>query len=173
MDTFRVAAIFNLTPYELDAAFDLQSGTVAGMGYDPRYDMGSKDYIESSAKIYHLGDIGPSGGIVFYVDPADHAHGLECQENDSLFNEKKFVSWTNALTLQTNGWTLPTKDELNHLYLSKNIIPNLKNNDIDYKGYWTATEIDTATAYYQYFGNGVFSQLVKSYGASVRLVKEF
>jgi len=172
-DTFRVAAIFSIPPSELDVTFDLPTGTVAGMGYDPRYDNGSENYTESLKKTYHIGDIGPSGGIVFYVDPQNTEHGLECAVDDGLFNGKKFISWHDANTLGKDGWRLPFKNELNLLYLNKNIIPNLKNNTIDYKGYWTADEYNSQTAYYQYFGNGALSQLVKTYGASVRLVKAF
>ena len=45
------------------------------------------------------------------------------------------------------GWRLPTKDELNQIYKSKN--------DLDGRNtYWTSTEVDGEVVYVQFFYDG-------------------
>ena len=55
-------------------------------------------------------------------------------------------------------WFLPSKDELNKMYLNKNIINTTaaanSGSDFSANNYWSSTEYDSNTAWVQYFGNG-------------------
>ncbi|MDP2901784.1 MAG: DNRLRE domain-containing protein, partial [Methylovulum sp.] len=70
---------------------------------------------------YALGDLGPKGGKVYYVDGSGE-HGLEAQAAD----ESTSLIWTAAVvaanaynTGGVTGWHLPTKTELELLYEQK------------------------------------------------------
>lgn len=69
-----------------------------------------------------------------------------------------------------SDWYLPSKDELNALYLNKASIGGFGDNS-----YWSSTEYDNSYAWYQYFLNGTqFSnnyEILKSYMIYVRCVR--
>jgi hypothetical protein len=68
------------------------------------------------------------------------------------------------------GWYLPSKEELNLLYLNQNIVGGL---DIT-KDYWSSTEFGSNTAYYQFFGNGTQGNDPKSNTSGyVRAIRAF
>ena len=77
-------------------------------------------------------------------------------------------------TLTINGitygdWYLPSKEELNLLYLQKNIVGGFANSD-----YWSSTEFGSATAWYQFFGDGTQSNDPKNTSISaVRAIRSF
>ncbi len=50
-----------------------------------------------------------------------------------------------------NDWYLPSKDELNKLYLNQVAIGGF--NNPPYFDYWTSTELNSSSAWGQYFGN--------------------
>jgi fibronectin type 3 domain-containing protein len=102
-----------------------------------------------SAKIYVLGETGPGGGIVFYVN------GGRGMEVSGILGT---VSWSEALTLARNykgggysDWRLPTKDELNLVYqnLRAKNIGNLGNN-----WHWSSSENYSTDAWGQDFSDG-------------------
>ena len=67
------------------------------------------------------------------------------------------------------GWRLPTKDELNLLYINKDKIGGFAN---DY--YWSSAEYSSYNAWYQYFNNGEQDYHdKKDHGCSVRAVRAF
>ena len=66
--------------------------------------------------IYVLGDIGPHGGKVYYVDNSGE-HGLEAKAVDEINS----LSWSDTVTAASaygSGWHLPTKTELKD-YMNK------------------------------------------------------
>ena len=67
-----------------------------------------------------------------------------------------------------NGWRLPTKDELNLMYLNKDKIGGFAGNY-----YWSSTEYDNDGAWYQYFGNGLQANANKFNYGDVRAVRAF
>jgi len=57
------------------------------------------------------------------------------------------------ITTGGSGWFLPSKDELNELYLQKSLIGGFSN----YDNYWTSSQSTPETAWIQFFGNGTQS----------------
>lgn len=73
--------------------------------------------------------------------------------------------------LTLNGysdWYLPSKDELNKLYLNKTAIGNFMTG-----AYWSSSESGSNTAYSQYFSNGNQLSEFKSYTYNIRAVRAF
>ncbi len=92
--------------------------------------------------VYHIGDVGPDGGIVFFVDGSGF-HGLEAQASDALRFSKGEMLWqyakdaameynitpiTTALLCSVNArltpncWHLPTRNELRKLYEQRDVV---------------------------------------------------
>lgn len=69
------------------------------------------------------------------------------------------------------GWYLPSKEELNLLYLNQNIVGGFNTT----KDYWSSTEFGSITAYYQFFGNGGLqgNDPKSNSTASVRAIRAF
>ena len=66
-----------------------------------------------------------------------------------------------------DGWRLPTKDELNEMYLNK----------IQLKGfakaiYWSGTKVNDENVWTQYFGDGYLGRTMIGATALVRAVKD-
>ena len=78
---------------------------------------------------------------------------------------------TNTGTGVYDDWFLPSKDELNLMYV------NLKLQSVggfaDLTVYWSSSEDKAKYAWFQGFGNGVQSHLHKSYTQRVRAVRAF
>ena len=86
--------------------------------------------------VYDIGDIGPGGGIVFYIE------GNRAWECSELLGQ---ASWENAKTLCRNyrgggysDWYLPTKDELNNIYQNLGRTGIITTND----WYWSSSPGD-------------------------------
>ena len=104
---------------------------------------------------YKLGDTGPAGGIVFYIDGSKY---YECSDNLGT------CSWKGARVRCRNyrkggycDWRLPKKDELNWMcqYFRERGI--LEKDDSGWgKDYWSATtcEFSGEHAYIQAFKDG-------------------
>ena len=65
-------------------------------------------------------------------------------------------------------WYLPSKDELNKLYLNKTAIGGFANNT-----YWSSTENGNNFAWFQYFNVGDLSSTTKANPFSVRAIRAF
>lgn len=173
---YRVCAPLGISEADLAAGFGLQPGQLTALGYRPDLAQGSTSFQQVldaiRPKRYAIGDIGPNGGIVFKLNEAKTA-GIECKLADERNGDNKTFTWQEAQQLVKEGWIVPDIHTLNSLCLSKKKIPGLMKNSTDYKLYWSSTEHDSATALYQYFGSELQANLVKSYKASVRLVKPF
>lgn len=70
-----------------------------------------------------------------------------------------------------SDWYLPSKDELNKLYLNRNAIGGFPNsfNSV----YWSSTEFDVGNAWNQSFSNGFQGNLPKASTLRVRAVRTF
>jgi polyisoprenoid-binding protein YceI len=117
---------------------------------------------------YKTGDRGPAGGIML-------VNGIVFLEVAPANTEFR-ASWNEAMskcsTLQiggTSGWRLPTKDELNTMYLE------LKRKGLggfSTSRYWSSSEY-SYYAWYQLFADGSQDYLSKNYTYSVRAVRAF
>ena len=115
---------------------------------------------------YGLGDRGPQGGKVYYVD-ASGEHGLEAKAADEISS----LSWSDAVTAASAygaGWHLPTKTELKVLYEHRNVVGGFAKDD-----YWSYTELDNNSAWIQGFVNGDQDRYNKYSKLSVRAVRAF
>ena len=115
---------------------------------------------------YGLGDKGPLGGKVYYVDDSGD-HGLEAKAADEINS----LTWSDAVSAADAygfGWHLPTKTELKLLYEHKNVVRGFAKDD-----YWSSTELDSNSAWIQGFGNGDQDRYNKYSKLSVRAVRAF
>jgi hypothetical protein len=67
-----------------------------------------------------------------------------------------------------SDWYLPSKEELNKLYLNKDIIGGFINPQ-----YWSSSEGNTSNGWCQYFTNGTQTTLLKSRFKAVRAIRSF
>ena len=67
-----------------------------------------------------------------------------------------------------SGWFLPSKDQLNQLYLQKNIVGGFANSN-----YWSSTEADINNAWVQDFGAGSQGTSIKTVGVAMRAIRSF
>jgi hypothetical protein len=134
-----------------------------------------------------LGDAGPDGGTVFYVDGSGQ-HGLEAQASDAASGG--YLDWPTAIStsaaynstdittalscsttnaqLTPNCWHLPSKTELEYLFEAKTVVGGFASNL-----YWSSTENDSFTAWTQDFTNGLQFSLSKASTLPVRVVRAF
>jgi len=88
-----------------------------------------------------------------------------------IFSGPKEMTWDDAKKACADlgsGWRLPTKNELNLMYLNKDKIGGFSRSF-----YWSSTEIDNDYAWGQNFSKGLQSYGMKGYGAIVRAVRAF
>lgn len=91
--------------------------------------------------------------------------GLEVAQKD--FPEE--INWDDAgmaCKVLGDGWRLPTKDELNLMYLYKDRIGGFANNN-----YWSSKDYQTTFAWFQFFYDGFQDVSVKSNLNFVRAVR--
>lgn len=124
-----------------------------------------------------IGDIGPGGGLVFYIEGT---RAWECSEVLGSSN------WEGAKSLCSkyrgggySDWYLPSKDELNLVYINLRRTGKISGND----WFWSSSEDDIGNAWNQRFSDGKQnSRIYDSYGYnrdnknstySVRAVRAF
>ena len=174
--------------------------------------------------VYHIGDKGPAGGIVFALSDSKGLHGVEAAPAD-INNGAGFTwgcwsdsvngfRWTTvgntglysgaantaniiaacgssggaasgnpygvgtatnaaaaAKAYTLNGftdWYLPSKNELDLLYLQQSFVGGFANND-----YWSSSEYGATDAWPQPFGSGNQSNGLKNNALPVRAVRTF
>jgi len=81
------------------------------------------------------------------------------------------MTWDDAVKACADlgdGWRLPTKDELNVLYENQYEIGGFAN-----LNYWSSTEYDFYSAWFQYFYNGFQFYFLKTNTSYVRAVRAF
>ncbi len=118
------------------------------------------------------------GGIIFSVD-ATGQRGLIAAKSDipghSDGCSDGVFFWTDAKNACNNlvaggfsDWHLPTKDELNNLYLKKSVVGGFADCN-----YWSSTENGADSAWFQFFEDGGQNWIIKSFGFRVRAVRAF
>lgn len=68
-----------------------------------------------------------------------------------------------------SDWYLPSKDELDKLYLNETVIGGFAS----YAFYWSSSEVNLDHAWFQHFSDGYKSHLYKSYNDCVRCARAF
>tara|TARA_B110000240_G_C13043633_1_gene260236 strand:+ start:34 stop:387 length:354 start_codon:yes stop_codon:yes gene_type:complete len=91
---------------------------------------------------------------------------LEVMTED--LGEMKWEEAKKACKNLGDGWRLPSKDELNLLYKNKEKIGGFL-----YSYYWSSTENEFYTAWFQYFPNGGQDHFFKASIYGVRAVRTF
>ena len=88
------------------------------------------------------------GGIVVYEKDG---HGLVAAPTDlGYFHWESAKTACDTLTLNGySDWRLPSKEELNQLYLKKDTIGGFESGN-----YWSSTDYMSNYAWHQYFGDG-------------------
>ncbi|MBV9962958.1 MAG: DUF1566 domain-containing protein [Parafilimonas sp.] len=99
---------------------------------------------------------------------ANTNHIYKTQGRPQFEEEYAALQCINLIENGYSDWCLPSKDDLNELYLHKDVISNLKP-----FAYWSSTEVDTATAWFQNLGSGAQVQQLKTSGYAVRAVRYF
>ena len=163
---------------------------------------------------YSVGDTGPGGGTIFYVDmnrpvgsqyfeaacagwtnncddvTADPTAEWGCYESSISGADGTAIGTGEQNTADilagcaTSGiaarladaysnsgesdWFLPSKDELNQMYVEQITVGGFSSD-----GYWSSSEYDGFTAWYQYFGNGYQDNYSKYATYYVRPVRSF
>lgn len=117
-----------------------------------------------------IGDIGPGGGLVFYIEGT---RAWECSEVLGSSN------WEGAKSLCSeyrgggySDWYLPSKDELDLVYINLRITGKISGND----WFWSSSEDDYNIDIYawgQRFSDGYQSGYGKKGTLSVRAVRAF
>ena len=67
-----------------------------------------------------------------------------------------------------NDWFLPSKDELNQMYLQRTTIGGFTGG-----GYWSSTELNAGFAFFQVFAGGSQGYDGKNFGYHVRAIRAF
>ncbi|MDE5613870.1 MAG: DUF1566 domain-containing protein [Treponemataceae bacterium] len=114
-----------------------------------------------------IGDIGPGGGLVFYIE------GNKSYEVSELLGT---ATWSGAFELCNNyrgtgydDWYLPTKDELNLIYENLRRTGKILGND----WYWSSSQITYRHAWGQRFSDGIQSNDSEYSKYCVRAVRAF
>ena len=154
------------------------------------------------------------GGVVFWVDPTNIAHGLVCAIEDQstgiqwyngsfvaigatdsaigtgLANTDAIIAAQGAVETNYaaglartytgggyNNWFLPSKDELNEMYLNRAIInaTAIANGGAPFStdAYWSSTENDNDEAWIQVFFSGLQRLYYKDYSFLVRAIRPY
>ncbi len=136
-------------------------------------------HICSDVGVCNLGDVGPGGGIVFYDAGSSQSWGryIEVSRKELLDANgvPAFLPWTAAMDLAKvfvsggkSDWRLPTKDELNSLYLRQDLIPGHSCHSC-----WSSTEQNGYQAWALEFSDGNWFFNTKLSGERIRLVRVF
>jgi hypothetical protein len=147
-------------------AYILQSGDV---GYDPIVQHGLVAALTDVA----TGLGAPWGCVGTLITGADGtAIGTGSQNTTDIVTDCPTAGiaarlCNDLVTGGYNDWYLPSKDELNKLYLNKACL-SFVNTD-----YWSSSEVDNNNAWRQNFGTGVVTTVSKSGGAYVRAIRSF
>jgi hypothetical protein len=143
-------------------SIDVSSGLIRNVA-NPivSQDAATKAYVDlkTSSPTYSVGLSAEQGGYIFWVS-ADGKHGIVA---DNVNQWAGGLSWYLAKDVISNpnnhsadgakfrDWRLPTKYELNEMYLQKDDIGNFSTYE-----YWSSIANGTGTAWYQNFVDGVF-----------------
>ncbi len=120
------------------------------------------------------------GGVVVYVD-ASRKHGLIAARSDikghSSGCHEGFFTWSDAqaacrnyVSCDYHDWILPSKEQLNLLYLHKHVLERFP---FSYNYYWSSTADSAGHVWVQGFGAGFQVRNFKTNSNRVRAVRFF
>jgi hypothetical protein len=137
--------------------------------------------------VFYIDSTGEHGLISSLSDLADLAWVIQdpfrvadaSSTTDGLANTMNIVYWYPNASPATscssfiipgwkNSWFLPAKDQLEKMYLEKDLIGGFSN-----KTYWSSTEADLDNAYAQDFSNGSQSAVKMTLTYGVRPIRQF
>jgi len=118
-------------------------------------------------KKYKIGDIGPGGGLVFYIE------GNRAYECSEILGKE---NWSEAKALCSkyhgggyNDWYLPNKDELNQIYQNLRRTEKISGDNL----FWSSSNYDYNFPCIQGFTDGYQGFSHKDFTYSVRAVRSF
>jgi clan AA aspartic protease (TIGR02281 family) len=148
---------------------DLQSNTLTILDGKRSYDF-SEENINPKPN-FMIGQI-YDGGFIFYIDGTG-THGLiTADKHIWVTSERAVGNWgeaLNACRTLGNGWRLPSKDELNLMRISKEVLSNIQLDGV----YWSSTECNNNSAWAIDFTDGEQTCWEKRFNCGVRAVKTF
>jgi hypothetical protein len=174
-------------PWSASVSFtvhDLQVGDAYGGGIVAYiYQMGDPGYVEgqSHGLIVSYGDLSSLGlqwwnGSYVATGATGTALGTGSANTDAIISVQGATATSYAAGLARayaneghSDWYLPSKDELNKVYLNKSAIGG----SFDALVYWSSSEASAVSAYSQNFSNGHASGEVKQDLQGVRAVRSF
>jgi hypothetical protein len=160
------------------------AGIISGVIYPvDSQDAATKAYVDastSSPTTYTIGLSAEQGGYIFWVS-TDGKHGLVAETIDQS-NSSSWYEAHNVISNPSNhsadgddfrDWRMPTKYELNEMYLQKVAIGRFSS--VSSGSYWSSTEFDDLFAWIQNFTNGFQYYDYKYYSVTfnVRAVRAF
>ncbi len=167
-----ISAVFPITQVAVGDNF--QGGKVAYVlqagdpGYDPSTQHGliAATSDQSTSKFWHATNAGVTGAT-------GTALGTGAGNTTAIIALYGTESNAANLARAYNGgeyldWYLPSKDELNKLYINKNLVGGFTTN-----GYWSSSEVDLTNAWNQDFSGGIQHSGNKSGPYYVRAVRSF
>jgi membrane-bound inhibitor of C-type lysozyme len=113
------------------------------------------------------------GGIVIYWNKTGKQGLLAAEKEFDKLNWRDAKKACENYSVIVEGivyddWRLPTKEELNALYINKNVVGGFA---VAY--YWSSSQSNNSTAWLQYFGSGSQSLSKNDYRCRVRAVRAF
>lgn len=115
--------------------------------------------------IYAVGDTLSDGSIVFWVDETGQ-HGLTAWPSDDI--RSNWYSANEQADTHGPGWHLPTRHELNLLFIQKDVVSGFA-----IEGYWSSTEFSSNLAWFQAFDGSGQGTNFKFNAQRVRAVRAF
>ena len=164
--------------YHSEAGFDVYEpdGSVKKCHYleVSKFDLGDirwctqKDYNTSCCDITTLTAVGAGRINTFKIIKSTHRSGTITKENCAALACHSY----STATTKAGDWFLPSKDELNLLYqnLGKRVLLSNTTND---NYYWSSSQNDNGSAWYQGFSDGDQDDGNKNDTGSVRAVRAF
>ena len=124
-----------------------------------------------------IGDSFGGGKLAYILTPTDAGYDSTLIKGivAATADESTAKTWTNAITASNdkvaNGyddWYLPSKDELNKLYLNKDAIGGFVN-----ATYWSSTQSSSTLAWFQIFSTGTQTVSTKTFTINFRAIRAF
>ncbi|MBO2522810.1 MAG: hypothetical protein CW336_02985 [Bacteroidetes bacterium] len=124
-------------------------------------------YAKTNDNVYY-------GEQLHFITPAMFPSILYNGRTYYIYDDVEPLNWSSAMSFCENltaggfdDWFLPNEDELNALYINRDIIGNFTNNK-----YWSSSEIESSKSYYRTFANnGALGSDYKSNAFKVRPVR--